>query len=206
MDVDQISKEIDRCTEQIRFEEAQSEKRIQFFLTITGASITLIGLFNRWDVLKNETEIFSSALTISIVLFIYGLHTLNRLNWRRFYIQTDINHIKESYELLAQIYPYYTKVMNWQIVNDDRIDGQNWFFYTVRGSPAEFMYITNALIVAGGIYSLERLDKSIVHIGVLYLPIVLSVGAGSLCWWYMAWRKLKFFPEIKLFKIHDAHI
>jgi hypothetical protein len=146
---DQILKEIDHLTSIIQNEERQAEQRIQFFLMLAVGSISLIALFEKWEVFKDGRFSYAVITTLSI-LFLYGLHTLNRINWRTIYINSSHSRMKSAFQALAKTNPHFKIAVS----SIDKIDDKSNFRRKVRGSPAEFMYLTNALILTGIVLSL----------------------------------------------------
>lgn len=143
---DQLLKEIDHLTNIIQNAERQEEQSIQFFLTLAAGSISVIGLIHNWDI--------SVIVPTLVVLLLYGLHTLNRLNWRKITVKSSHRRMRKAFEALAIINPHFHDAIYWIDRIDDPQKKLSRIVHMVRGGQAEFMYLTNALIITGILFSL----------------------------------------------------
>jgi hypothetical protein len=130
-------------------EERQSEERIKFFMSIAGGAIGLVGLFLRNEWFGSGDKWFPIVLGTLIVLLLFGLQTLNRLNWR--YIHRTKSHRLwlNIMDVCCTFFPQIHSHMKMHKLYENRFNTLPFIPRKLRGSPAEFMYLANGLIIAG---------------------------------------------------------
>ncbi len=137
---------IEMLSHSIEVEERLCEQRITFFLSLAASSIAAVGLLNKIGTLDTDV-LFWTLLGVLFSLLFYGLHTLNRMNWR--YINMEIwryqhDNAMQALSCSSPLMQRHAKIRETIKASSDKI-----FLNWINGSPAEFMYITNARIITG---------------------------------------------------------
>jgi hypothetical protein len=123
-------------------EERQSDQRIRFFLTLSTATVAIIGFFLRDDISTNrESEIGVVSFIAFTILFLYGILTFAQIIWnRRAIARYDViiwNLTKRAEELMPRIHVH----------NDYESDNEKlWIVKSLKGTLAQFMYFTEAVL------------------------------------------------------------
>ena len=149
MSDESILKLVEMLSRSIEVEQKLCEQRITLFLsiaTITLGGVNIVHEFGPGWQRFSTNEFHWTVLFILIVLLVYGLHTLNRFNWR--FIHIEVWRLQITHALAGLSNP----LINGHLEIRDRFNAEvrrTRLFGRIQGTPAEFMYITNALLLSG---------------------------------------------------------
>jgi hypothetical protein len=177
----------------IESEERLCEQRITFFLTIGTVAIGAVKLLEKTEKLSPD-QFFWGMLGVLGSLLVFGLHTMNRMNWRALEISIWRNQLGNALRCLSG----KDSIMKVHLDIRKRFDVRvqtSAILGKVKGGPGEFMYITNGLILAGiALIVGERLGCEPNQILVLCVDTFL-VAALSL-WLFCTCLRERFTPKL----------
>jgi hypothetical protein len=142
--IDVILHEIDHLTTVIADDERQVEQRVQFFLTLVAASVSLLAILANLHE-SDQVNLFPIVLATLAILFVFGLHTLQRLNWRSILVRANHIRMRLAFEQLRKLEAEFET----SVTLMDTIDSRRNLLRKIRGSPAELMYLVNSFLLAG---------------------------------------------------------
>ena len=129
-----ILKLVEMLSHSIEVEERHCEQRITFFLTLATATIGGVNLLDRISRLGHE-QFYYGMLAVFFSLLFYGLHTLNRMNWRSIEIGIWRNQMNNALQELSAGAPLIERHLGFHRQFDHRVQAHR-IIGRVKGSPA----------------------------------------------------------------------
>jgi hypothetical protein len=128
-------------------EERQSEQRIRFFLTLVTGIAAFLGILLRENLSLHNLLVISMAS--SIILFLFGIFTFTRIIWSVSIIDGDIKSISAMNNLINKFDP---SIMQSFKDIDVRETVNIIVFKHIKGTYAQYMYLTDGLLGAGIVF------------------------------------------------------
>ncbi len=130
-------------------EDDRCEQRVQFFITVsTSATAALIALHSLVSLKAND----STAITTLVlaVLLLYGFSTLNRINSAKINMRKHRKRQDIINKFLIESWPAFKNFSaETKKIDEEEIKNSGLYRRSVRGSAAEFMYLSNSMIFSG---------------------------------------------------------
>ncbi len=130
-------------------EDDRCEQRVQFFITVsTSATAALIALHSLVSLGASDSRNITTL--VLFVLLLYGFSTLNRINAAKINMLKHRKRQEIVNTFLIESWPAF-KNFRAETVKIDEEEKRNSGLYrrSVRGSAAEFMYLSNSMIFSG---------------------------------------------------------
>ena len=138
--------------------ESQADQRVRLFLTLCAGSIGFLSLLRGFGTLPG-VDWYWVTITVLSILLLFGIETLQSLNWKHVYTRVDAKFGNSLLASLSEQYPFVEQYRG--IVQDaDKLKdapSRNVFsipWHKVRGTHSEFMYASNALLASAIILTL----------------------------------------------------
>ncbi len=142
-DPDVILRLADGVRKDDQFHQQQAEKRVALFLTIASISITFIV---RGSV-DSGVPFNDLMIGLLIILFVYGLETLQSVNWSRLRKDRNRQVADILWRKLSEVSTPTKEVCDIYLKED--VAFSKVPFACLRGSLPEFMYLSNSLLAVG---------------------------------------------------------
>ena len=132
--------------------ESQAEQRVRLFLTLGAGSIGFLSLIRGFGELPGVNW-YWATITFLAILLLYGLETVQSLNWKHIYTRVDSKLCNSLLSALSSYYPFVAEykaiLVDADKLKDAPSQGPSHIpWHKVRGSLAEFMYASNGLLTA----------------------------------------------------------
>jgi hypothetical protein len=130
-------------------EDQQAEKRVTFFLTLAGGGVLVIGYLSRQQVGQYPPDFYYGIVVLLVVLFLFGLSTLHKLNARWVHRRVYVANVEKLQKFIGKSggEPLL------QIFSTPRGDGNKSlteiYKARVRGTLTEFILLSNSLLASG---------------------------------------------------------
>jgi hypothetical protein len=125
----------------------QSEQRIRFFIALVTAIVAFIGILN-----NESTSLFDSFSVAAIaipILLIYGILTFSQVIWSSHVIHNlDVTKGVLDKLIKERDHIFKTRIDEADLRNDSKIIGLR----NLKGTFAQYMYLTEGLLVVGYIF------------------------------------------------------
>jgi uncharacterized membrane protein len=164
----------------------QSEQRVTFFLTIASAAIGLIVVLAQTSSFTTDKILVISRVAL-IILLLFGLNILNRMNARIVQLRTidklmaEIRaYFRKSHPEIAAYFQKYDKLFQSPIY---RFNITTHVLRRLRGALIDLIVLSNSLI-CGGIAFIEFYSRGYRDNLIIVLTVATVIGATTLLYMY----------------------
>jgi hypothetical protein len=153
----------------------QTEQRIRFFISFVTAIIAFIGILDKVN--QNSIDPFILTLIVLPILIVYGILTFSQIIWSSHVIHNLDVAIGRLNDLLRELDPNLKKGIS-QL--DLRDDSKISVLRNVKGTFAQYMYLTEGLLVAGFILLLGLKCNTISLYKICFIALGSFINTGIL--------------------------